>query len=271
MLKVVKYISKNVIFDLRINIFKFIFIFFRGKGYLGRVFDVISGVKKNGYFKIPNYYTKDEINEINDEILKKLENNIPPNIIKENNIRIEKREGEIKVFYIDKIINRLKIYASEFFVVLISFIFYGKIKKPYTVYHFLDDGSFNKSSLTTGKSMFRISGNYHIDSMDVNTLKCLILLDDVNETTGGQTSMISGSRKKVSHMSKKQIEMINNYDDKKKYQEIDEELNKLKILNDKNKINFYGSKGDLFFLDTSNIHRGEEIKKGYRRVLWYYF
>ena len=30
-------------------------------------------------------------------------------------------------------------------------------------------------------------------------------------------------------MSKKQIEMINNYDDKKKYLEIDEELNKLKI------------------------------------------
>ena len=32
-----------------------------------------------------------------------------------------------------------------------------------------------------------------------------------------------------------------------------------------------GKKGDVFFIDTSNLHRGSPLIKGVKRCLWLYF
>ena len=49
---------------------------------------------------------------------------------------------------------------------------------------------------------------------------------------------------------------------------VEKELRKQNIITDSNIKRLYGKKGDLFFLDTSNIHKGADLKKGLRRVLW---
>ena len=33
------------------------------------------------------------------------------------------------------------------------------------------------------------------------------------------------------------------------------------------KVPLYGKKGDLIYLDSSNLHRGTKLHKGYRRLL----
>ena len=49
------------------------------------------------------------------------------------------------------------------------------------------------------------------------------------------------------------------------------EIKKLNIIKDVSIKNLYGNKGDVFFLDTSNLHRGSPLKKGIKRCIWLYF
>ena len=51
----------------------------------------------------------------------------------------------------------------------------------------------------------------------------------------------------------------------------EEKLKQLNILNDKSIKNLYGKKGDVFFIDTSNLHKGANLTKGIKRCIWLYF
>ena len=48
------------------------------------------------------------------------------------------------------------------------------------------------------------------------------------------------------------------------------EIKKLNIITDASIKNLYVNKGDVFFLDTGNLHRGSPLKKGIKRCLWLY-
>ena len=57
-------------------------------------------------------------------------------------------------------------------------------------------------------------------------------------------------------------------EEKNKFETEKEELN---IIKDASIKNLYGNKGDVIFLDTSNLHRGSPLKKGIKRCIWLYF
>ena len=52
-----------------------------------------------------------------------------------------------------------------------------------------------------GKSQARLAGTWHFDTLD-HLLKCFVLLDDVTPETGGETSIINGTRKKLRYIKK---------------------------------------------------------------------
>jgi hypothetical protein len=236
----------------------------KSSGYYSRIKDVLVGLKKNGYCRLEKYYTNEEIDDICNEchgILDKLEEICS----KDKSIKdsLEKTDGEIKIKFLQKVSNKLKVYSNEFFFTLISFFFCGKPRIPNVFFSLIHDGSFTHKNVT-GKSKIRIGGEWHYDQFD-HVLKCFVLLDDVTPETGGVTMTVVGSRKKTN------IKIAGDYATGKEIIEIEAELKKLNIITDTNIKNLYGNKGDVFFVDTSILHRGSPLKKGIKRSLWLYY
>ena len=263
-----KKIIKDTFFDLRMSFGIKIFSFKKSKGYYSRMKNALIDLKKNGYCRLEKYYTNDEVNDLNNEcnnILDKSEE-----ILKENKIirdSIEKVDGEIKIKYVHQVSNKLKVYANEFFFTLISFFFCGRPRIPTVFFHLIHDGNFVHKSVP-GKSKTRIGGQWHYDSED-HILKCFVLLDDITPETGGETLIVNGSRKKFRHL--KNEKKLGEYASNEEISGREKKLKKLNIITDTNITNLYGNKGDVFFIDTSNLHRGSSLKKGTKRCLWLYF
>ena len=95
------------------------------------------------------------------------------------------------------------------------------------------------------------------------------MLDDITPETGGATVIVNGSRKRFRHI--KNEKKLGDYATEEEINERETELKKLNIITDTNVKNLYGNKGDVFFIDTSNLHRGSPLKKGVKRCLWLYF
>jgi len=263
-----KTIIRDIFFNLRMGFGIKLFGLKKSSGYYSRMKDVLIGLKKNGYCRLEKYYTKEEIDDLNNEchgILDKLEEIF----LKDGEIkdRLERVDGEIKIKYIQKISNKLKVYANEFFFALISFFFYGKPRIPNVFFSLIHDGSFTNKNVP-GKSKVRIGGEWHYDQLN-HILKCFVLLDDVTPETGGATMIVNGSRKKSQHIANQKLKGDHATDEEKN--EIETKLKRLNIITDTNIKNLYGNKGDVFFVDTSNFHRGSPLKKGIKRCLWLYF
>ena len=138
-------------------------------------------------------------------------------------------------------------------------MFNFKFKLPSVLFHLVHDGSYQTKNKFNEASKERISGNYHYDSFKP-MLKILVLLDNIDENIGAQTSIIPNSARD----KRVQKFLFSNT------QTIDTDLVK-SLISEKGLINCYGKKGDIYLLDTRNIHWGEKLKSGYRRVIWYYF
>ena len=263
-----KTIIKDIFFDLRMGFGIKLFSFKKSLGYYSRMKDALVGLKKNGYCRLEKYYTNEEVDDLHNEcigILDKSEDIFS----KDETIRdsLERVEGEIKIKHIHRISNKLKVYTNEFFFTLISFFFCGKPRIPTVFFNLIHDGSFEHKSVP-GKSKVRIGGQWHYDQLD-HILKCFVLLDDITPETGGATSIVNGSRKKFRHITNEKEK--GDYATDEEINERETELKKLNIITDTNVKNLYGKKGDVFFIDTSNLHRGSPLIKGVKRCLWLYF
>ena len=266
-----KRIIKGMFFNLRMGFAIKLFSFKKSSGYYSRMKDALVGLKKNGYCRLEKYYTNEEINDIQNEcrgILDKLEEIFLNNkYIKDTTERVD---GEIKIKHIQQISNKLKVYSNEFFFTLISFFFCGKFRIPSVFFNLVHDGNFIHKSVP-GKSEARLAGPWHYDSVD-HILKCFILLDDITPETGGETSIINDTRNKL-----RNIKNANKYfhayhqSTNEERNKFEAEKKKLNIIKDASIKNLYGNKGDVFFLDTSNLHRGSPLKKGIKRCIWLYF
>ena len=275
----VKHVN-DLIFHLRINLFIFLFKFVRGNGFYNKSLNqIIIGVKNDGYCKIPSFFSSSTIenilNEINKNISKyKLNDHGYPvsddNILKKIDPKQVKHNvlpGELKLNMLEFISNDINFFSKNTFFFLINIILKGKLKFPTLQYHVVSDGSENLA-LIQGKSEKRIAGNWHIDSKYRHVIKGIIFLDDVDKNTGGQTQIIVKSKKKL--IGKDEI-FVNKFVEGKDSQLSDEELiNQGLMTKTEDKVSLYGKKGDLFFLDTSNLHRGIAINSKYRRLLWIY-
>lgn len=260
---------KDMFFNLRMSFAIKIFSFKKSTGYYSRMKDALVGLKKNGYCRLEKYYTNEEINDLQNEclgILDKLEEIYLNNkYIKDTSERVN---GEIKIKHIHTISNKLKVYSNEFFFTLISFFFCGRFRIPSVFFHLVHDGNFIHKNVP-GKSEARLSGAWHYDAVD-HYLKCFVLLDDVTPETGGETSIINGTRKKLRNI-KDAKKIFHDYATNEEKNKNEAKIKKLNIIKDVSIKNLYGNKGDVFFLDTSNLHRGSPLKKGIKRSLWLYF
>jgi ectoine hydroxylase-related dioxygenase (phytanoyl-CoA dioxygenase family) len=265
-----KKMVKDMFFNLRMNFGIKIFSFKKSSGYYSQMKSALEGLKKDGYCKLEKYYTDAEINEIQNECLSILDQS-EEIFLKNKNIKdsLERVSGEIKIKHIHKISNKLKVYSNEFFFTLISLFFCGKPRIPTVFFHLIHDGNFIHKSVP-GKSEVRIGGQWHYDSLD-HILKCFILLDDITPETGGETRIINGSRQKLKKIKNDEEKKYGEYATNDEVLEKEDRLKQLNILNDKTIKNLYGKKGDVFFIDTSNLHRGALLKKGIKRCIWLYF
>ena len=264
-----KRIIKGMFFNLRMGFAIKLFSFKKSSGYYSRMKDVLVGLKKNGYCRLEKYYTNEEINDLLNECLGILDKS-EEIFLKDKHIKdtFERVDGEIKIKHIHTISNRLKVYANEFFFTLISFFFCGKLRVPTVFFQLVHDGNFIHKNVP-GKSETRVSGNWHYDTLD-HMLKCFVLLDDVTPETGGETSIISGTRKKLRNI-KDAKKIFHDYATNEEKNKNEAKIKKLNIIKDASIKNLYGNKGDVFFLDTSNLHRGSPLKKGIKRCIWLYF
>ena len=262
-------VIKDIFFNLRMGFGIKLFGLKKSFGYYSRMRDALAGLKKNGYCRLEEYYTSKEVDDFHNECLSILDRSDEifqkDNAIKDS---LERSDGEIKIKHLQRISNKLKIYSNEFFFTLISFFFNGHPRLATVFFHLVHDGTFIHKSVP-GKSERRIGGHWHFDSFD-HLLKCFVLLDDITPETGGETAMILNSRKKIRHI-KNAKEKFKDYISNQKYDYNEKELKELNIMTDTNVKNFYGKKGDVFFVDTSHLHRGSPLKKGIKRCLWLYF
>ena len=276
-----KYIKKklnDVFFYFRMFLGVKLFSIRKSTGYYSDIKNILEGLKEDGPYKLENFYSENQIDELNkcgDRILVGL------NEDSFDDRNLEQISGEIKIKRIDDISKTIRTYSREWLYILVSVFFYGLPKSVMAIFHLVThDGGLEHKGLP-GKSRRRISEQVHIDDT-AHFLKIIIFLDDVTPETGGETVLFVNSGKKIRY-SRGAIELLEiagkldnaanleNVEDLKKADcEIENELKKLKIIKDSNVKHLYGNKGDVVFIDTSNLHRASALKKGKRAVLWLY-
>jgi ectoine hydroxylase-related dioxygenase (phytanoyl-CoA dioxygenase family) len=240
----------------------------KAKGYYSNFHNILKGLKENGYYKIENFYDQNAIKDLNKHSYAILDS--VDKITADNVVNVETKEGEIKIKNVDIFSNILKAYTHEFIFILISIFFYGRPRLPVVKFHLVHDGSFQHNKVP-GKSKKRISGYFHVDSLEKHVLKAIIFLDDVTPETGGETIMIPNSYKKlryfVNHEKYEKAKDTPNQFFKDDI-EIENELKEAKILSEPNTKHLYGNKGDVILIDSCNAHKGNILKAGQRAVLW---
>lgn len=251
--KNMKFFIKDFFFKLRCKSFKYLFK--RKKGYLSEISTILDNLYENGYYKVENYYSLNQINYFNKVLFELINKN---KISDGTKVNIEKMPGEIKIKNIQDEYAYIKRISNEMFLVFLSFIFNGKLSYANVLIDHVHDGSSKKfyNNKIEGVSSTRISGNLHIDDYKP-ILKVAVLLDDVNESVGAHTCLIPNSaRNKIVKKLLKENMTSNETE---------------KIIKDFPPYECFGNKGDVFFMDTRNIHWGAKLKSGNRSIMWFYF
>ena len=138
---------------------------------------------------------------------------------------------------------------------------------PSALFDLSHDGSFI-SNVVPGKSNVRIAGFPHVDGAN-DYLKIVIILRDLNKENG-PTALISKTsnskylRPIIYELMKPKKKRRQNYDEV-----LNEEL--MKKFNKYPPSYLTGKKGDIYFLNTRNIHWATPLEKGIRKLIWFYF
>jgi hypothetical protein len=221
----------------------------------------INSLNKDGYVYLRNYYSKNEIECLN---------KIAENIFQEKSedklklVRYEKYNQSIKIKNVQAAYTDLKLFSKDIFFILLSFFFNLKL----TTNTFI-------LNLTTSKEdqseIKQIAGRPHIDYPQKSILKCIIFLEDVS-LENGPTAIVKNSRinpelrKLYAHYranpGKEDSIDIKKFLGEDKYN---------KIVNSETTQYLTGKKGDVVFVDSSNIHWASNLIKGSRKIFWVFF
>ena len=249
----------HFLFNIRMHIGVIFASIALSNNYLKILKKIIQDLKNNGYSIIPNYYSLDEIQDLNNLI----DNILDQSTNKESdNDFIERVEGQIKVKHNQNKYLKLRRYSTEVIFTFLSLFFYGRPKLPSVLTTVTHDGSFSHPAVP-GKCNDPIAGEAHVDYY-FHYLKAMILIEDIT-MENGPTAIMPGSCKNkklfptyVKLMNDKSTTVLDN----KVYENLLKE-NPPKYL--------VGKKGDLILIDTCNIHWASKINKGLRKVIWFYF
>jgi len=214
-------------------------------------------LKNNGYVKLESFIDREEILEYKNNIHKIISSK---DMINQAN-KME-NSGNLRLTAIHNYSYFFKNFYKKYFYFFISFFFYGYIKKPNIIFTYTTDGK-KKNKYVTGKCTKQIAGEPHIDSYK-NYLKILIFLSDV-EHLNGPTNLLVGSAedKSINEL------YINLYINKSNSRVDKIMLNKL--IKNNTIVELTGKKGDVYLVNTKNIHWAGNMISGQREILWLYF
>ena len=260
----------------KFRIIVFILIF----GRKNRIGKALSDLKKTGIAIIPKFYSEDKVLKIKEECIKQLDRlpieklgnseNIQ-NLLLENNLRVERAKGQIKLKGLHYINLFFKKIGRDFSTNLITLAYHFYLSKPFLIYNLVHDGSFNHKAVPGISGSELISGKLHVD-LYVHELRCGIVLDDIKKENGPtlcyKNSMYLDQIKQ-NHLNLL-LEQFNFEPESGGSHFVNEE--KIKFLEEKaDKIYAVGNKGDLLLIDLKTVHSQIPLKKGQRHILWFYY
>lgn len=257
-----------------------IFIFTLIIGKKSKIGKALFDLKQNGVAVIPNFYSEVEITKIKEECLKQLdklpfddlsEGKRQTNLHLDNDLRIEKIRGSIKVKKLNVINQFFKKVGRDFKTNLITLIYTLSSSKPFLVYSVTHDGSFNHKSVPEPCTKEMIAGEPHLDTFS-HELRFIVPLEEVTKENG-PTICYKGSM----HLKEIKEIHLNMLLETFKFKP-DEggshfvNKDKTKLLEEKfGKTYLTGNKGDLILLDLKTPHYASNLKNGQRHILWYYY
>jgi hypothetical protein len=207
---------------------------------------ILSGLKKNGFVVIENFYDRNLCNKIISDIDDQI-------LSYKDQVWVDKYESDHRVMGSDRVSNQIKDFFDNEFLVRISKAYLrSKTLNGFTL----------AAKLTAKKDNLGSGGGWHRDSIQ-KQIKSIIYLNDV-EKTGGPFEYYCNthrSRSKISQFLKNIFKKsITRYSNKEVSQ-----------LSDKDLETFTGQAGTLILVDTSGIHRGKPIYAGNRYALTNYY
>ena len=267
----------NFFLRLRINLLN---VFFSKSKILKAMIDL----KNDGVAIIPNFYNEEQVSQIKNNCIKQLDE-IPISEIEKNEdilnmsvrinnqeLKLERLGGSLKLKGLQKINDFFKKIGRSFEINLITLVYHLNLSRPFLIYNITHDGSFKHYAILNPKpSDEAIAGKPHVD-LHLHKLRCFIALNDVKKNNG-PTVFYKNS------MNLKEIKKnhLNLFLENFKFH-IDE--NGSHILNEK-KLDYLEktegkslltcSKGDLVLIDLKTAHYGTLPKEGERHLLWFYY
>ena len=250
------------------NIFILLFKVFKSKSTLvNNTLHINNNLRKNGYCYINNYYSHKEIDYLNS-----IFDSFAVKASKDENLQkilnFHKTENSFKIKHIQNVSKEVNRFSKDLTFVMAS-IFFNFFLRGNTFYYNFTEA---KKKNLEANSFKQIAGDPHIDWPNKNVLKMIIFLDDVNEKNG-PTAMVPNSNK-----NKK---LFNYYSSVWSEPSLNEKENYLKnylgpetfkeVVNEKTTKYLTGKKGDIVFIDSSNIHWASDLLEGQRKVCWVYF
>ncbi len=258
----------NLLHNLRINIslllLNFLLKFKKNSSILKKLKLIFLSFKEKGYCKVEKFYTNNEIQYLQNLLLKDTSNYKE---IENKNIDLEVKEGMMKIKHIENIKPEIKRFLNSLEFILISTFFYFKFKRCISILSLSQSGD-NQIQGLKGKCIEPIANIPHVDSFKP-FLKGIIFLEDVN-IENGPTAIYPKSV--TSKFIKEYTSLHKNKDTQWSKENIYAFLsqNQKEIIKNDSKV-LTGKKGDLALFDSRDIHWATDLKLGSRKVLHLYF
>ena len=210
------------------------------------IFEYCNEIKRNGYCIIQNFLSKENC----DLITKSIEDFYLNN---KNMVWIEKSNTEYRIFGAEKINKEImKFFLHKTLISVGSKCFGRKISNSMTMANKVNANNNNYGS----------GGGWHRDDINFQ-FKAIIYLCDVDENNGPFQLM----EKSNSFLSMIQDSI------KSKFNILNTRIanNNIALLDQKRLKTITGKAGTLILVDTSLIHRGKPLQKGFRYALTNYY
>ena len=208
---------------------------------------IVDEIKKNGFFVIENFISKNECNLIKKRIDKFI--NQKPNMVWKDDI-----SSDTRIFGAENICPKIKKFCSNSFIRDIGSLFFGKKITPLMI--MANKLVYKKKNLGSGQG-------WHKDSYE-KQFKSILYLSDVGKK--------NGPFQLVKDTNSTFFDLKLFYKNNKNLQNTRFTNSEIKLISaGQQKIkNIYGKMGTLILVDTSLIHRGKPIEDGARYAMTNY-
>lgn len=213
--------------------------------------------RKSGFLKLTEFVDVAEIKKIQLEM-----KNISAALKEHNSADIEEKPGNIKFKNLHKHSKVFDSFRKHQILSSIATLCYGYPKNPNVLYTFTTDGKC-RNSMVSGACEKQIASDPHVDGYK-NYLKIALCISDVS-AQNGPTSVIPGSK------SDKLLEPIYDLLRANGRNTIVNKAISEKLVATYGVEKCVGNAGDIFILNTKNLHWAGKLSTGTRELLWLYY